>query len=117
MCKEIIKPLVSIIVVLLGSCSTILEVEEQQNNERIVKEPSVVSQLDSVSFIRVKSTIQASSSALLANSMVYRDGSWSLDITVEEADSLGVSKRLYVNYLSIIKELKYPNNSEKPRMP
>ena len=57
--KEIIKPLVSIIVVLLGSCSTILEVEEQQNNERIVKEPSVVSQLDSVSFIRVKSTIQA----------------------------------------------------------
>lgn len=95
----------ALIVVLLGSCATIYEAGEQQISEPLVNELSIVCQMDSVSLIRIKSAIQSNSSALLANSMVCRDGVWSLDISAEEAYSLGVSKVLYVNYLSKIKEL------------
>ena len=43
--------------------------------------------------------------ALLANSMVYKDGKWSMALTMEEADSLGVPPSLYNQYQKQIEEL------------
>ena len=86
------------------SCASIKEADIQQPRATLLKPTlSVIS--DSVAIKKVKSAIQSSPAALLANSMVYKDGKWSLALTMEEADSLGVPPSLYNQYQKQIEEL------------
>lgn len=74
-------------------------------NNRVQDKPEVSAITDSLKLRQVKSAIQSSPAALLANSMVYKDGKWSMALTMEEADSLGVPQSLYNQYKKQIEKL------------
>lgn len=86
------------------SCASIKETEIQPSRPVLLK-PALSAITDSVAIKKVKSAIQSSPAALLANSMVYKDGKWSMALTKEEADSLGVPQSLYNQYKKQIEKL------------
>lgn len=100
-----------ILLFLLASCATIQEAEEVQSSY-ITKAPAIAGQLDSVQTSRVRSIIQSSPSTILSNSIVCRSGEWSIDLSVSEADSLGVSKELYKEYEKKVQELNHLSNNK-----
>lgn len=86
------------------SCASIKEVDNQQLRP-VLQTPTISGIVDSVAVEKIKSAIQSSPAALLANSMVCKDGKWSMALTMEEADSLGVPQSLYNQYKKQIEEL------------
>lgn len=91
-------------VIVTCSCANIKEVGIMKANN-VHDKPIVSAIADSLRLRQVKSAIQSSPAALLANSMEYNDGKWSMALTKEDADSLGVPRSLYEQYLLKIEEL------------
>ena len=100
--KKTIHTILCILIVC--SCASIKEVDNQQLRP-VLQTPTISGIVDSVAVEKIKSAIQSSPAALLANSMVYKDGKWSMALTMEEADSLGVPQSLYNQYKKQIEEL------------
>lgn len=98
------KALSFLFAIIVCSCANIKEAEILLNN-RVQDKPEVSAITDSLKLRQVKSAIQSSPAALLANSMVYKDGKWSMALTMEEADSLGVPQSLYNQYKKQIEKL------------
>lgn len=90
---------------LLSSCATIQEAEEQQPIKSMARIPAITNQLDSAQMSKIKSAIQSSSNTILSNNLVYHSGEWSLSLSESEADSLGVSKDLYSSYVKTVNGL------------
>ena len=89
------------------SCASIKEAD-LQTAEKSLPEPSLISISDSVRIRQIKSAIQSSPEALLSNSIAYEDGLWSLSLSREGADSLGVPENLYQHYLEKLESLNHP---------
>lgn len=70
--------------------------------------PIVASSVDSLKMNEAKSSIQCSPEYILASFTVYEDGKFSVEITEEELNMLGVSEKSYQDF---IKGLSLMNNS------
>ena len=107
------KRLLLLLAISISSCATIHEAEEHLGPENLINEPNIAVQLDSTQASRIKSAIQSSPTTLLSNNMMYRGGKWSLCITADEADSLGVTKHLYHSFKMKIQALNSDLESDE----
>ena len=72
---------------------------------RVTIEPRFAEVADSTQIDKVKSTIQADKETILANSVVFNEGKYSLSLSIEEAEALGLDSKLYRRYQDMVEEL------------
>lgn len=92
------------ILLFVSSCAIIQE-SAIEDKERIIKEPVVRELLDTSSIHTIRSRIQSDKEAVLAGSLTLKDGVYSLSISEEIADSLGINATLYEKYRGMVELL------------
>ena len=100
------------ICILLLSCVSfwkcaILELSIEDSPESpLPATPVFYSASDSIKIFNAKSAIQRSPEHLLSSYVVVKEGTYYLDITKEEMDSIGVSDQDYNKFLRIMSGIK-----------
>ena len=76
--------------------------------------PVLASPVDSLKVNEAKSSIQCSPEYILASFTIYKDGLFTVEITEEELNMLGVSEKSYQDYLKGLSLMNkgYLNNAE-----
>ena len=90
--------------VLLCGCSMIIE-QGVENIPRASIEPKFAEVVDSTQIVIVKSAIQADKETILANAVEFYAGKYSLSLSLEEAEALGIDSKLFKRYQDMVENL------------
>ena len=97
-------PIFSVLALLIQGCSMINE-QGVETIPRASIEPKFAEVVDSTQIVIVKSAIQADKETILANAVEFFAGKYSLSLSLEEAEALGIDSKLYKRYQVMVEEL------------
>jgi len=98
----------TVLLLLAFSCSMSQESYEE-DNYYIDSEPKIAVVKEQRKLDNIKGFIQSDKESILANSVECLNGKYILSISKEEADTLGIDKKLYSRYIKMVDNLNRTN--------